>query len=80
MLQILGSTKSRGIKYEVVNMGETAYLPQIRITLQNITSFAKVPSNCKLEDDEMLCELANGNPLNSNESVSKHTISIITLF
>lgn len=72
MPHILGSSKSRAIKYEVVNTGEIAYLPQIKIILQNTTSFSKVPSNCKLEDDEMLCELANGNPLYSNQSVSKY--------
>lgn len=50
-------------------MGETAYLAQIKITLSNITSFAKVPSNCKMEEDEMICDLQNGNPL-----FSKHTV------
>ncbi|XP_063697187.1 integrin alpha-PS3-like [Culicoides brevitarsis] len=61
---ILGSTRTLAVKYEVENIGETAYLAQIKITLSNITSFAKIPSNChKIEEDEMICDLLNGNPL-----------------
>uniref|UniRef100_A0A336MXS4 CSON002754 protein n=1 Tax=Culicoides sonorensis TaxID=179676 RepID=A0A336MXS4_CULSO len=60
---ILGSTRTLAVKYDVENFGETAYLAQIKITLSNVTSFAKVPSNCKMDEDEMICDLESGNPL-----------------
>lgn len=77
---ILGSTRTLAVKYEVENLGETAYLAQIKITLSNITSFAKVPSNCKMEEGEMICDLQNGNPLFSNHRVSHAPLSEYTKF
>lgn len=66
---ILGSTRTMAVKYEVSNNGETAYLAQIRVSLSNMTSFAKIPSNCQLKDDDLLCDLEKGNPLFNNQTV-----------
>lgn len=62
------------VKYEVTNVGETAYLAQIKVSLSNLTSFAKIPSNCQLNDEDLLCDLEKGNPLFSNQTVSLQTL------
>uniref|UniRef100_A0A1B0A219 Integrin alpha second immunoglobulin-like domain-containing protein n=1 Tax=Glossina pallidipes TaxID=7398 RepID=A0A1B0A219_GLOPL len=61
---ILGSSRTFTVTYEIVNKGETAYLPQINITSSNRMPFAKVPSNCKASTDAvMLCDLNRGQPM-----------------
>lgn len=68
---ILGSLNSISVKYDVRNLGEPAYLPQIRISLDNnIASFARIPSSCKLTDTnerELMCDLTKGNPINRDQ-------------
>lgn len=63
------------------NLGEPAYLPQIKITIDNnIASFARIPSSCKLEDInemELLCDLTKGDPIKTNE-IKTLTVSIDT--
>uniref|UniRef100_A0A1A9WWH1 Integrin alpha second immunoglobulin-like domain-containing protein n=1 Tax=Glossina brevipalpis TaxID=37001 RepID=A0A1A9WWH1_9MUSC len=61
---ILGSSRTLSVTYEIINNGETAYLPQINITSSNRVPFAKVPSNCKASTDAvMLCDLNRGQPM-----------------
>lgn len=73
---ILGSTTSLSIEYTVENFGETAYLPQIRITLPDAAIiFTKVPSNCKLDENAinsnvMECDLINGSPMFKNNKAT----------
>lgn len=78
---ILGSLNSISVKYDVTNLGEPAYLPQIKITLDNnIASFARIPSSCKLTDTnerELICDLTKGNPIKINE-LQTLTVSIDT--
>ncbi|XP_065370369.1 integrin alpha-PS3-like isoform X2 [Calliphora vicina] len=57
---ILGSSRTLKVTYEVSNAGETAYLPQINITSSNRMPFAKYPSNCKVYESIMLCDLNRG--------------------
>lgn len=77
----MGSLNSISVKYDVKNKGESAYLPQIRITLDNnVASFARIPSSCKLTDSnekELLCDLTQGNPIKTNEAQTI-TVSIDT--
>lgn len=69
------------IKYDVKNKGEPAYLPQIKITLDNnVASFSRIPSSCKLTDlneRELICDLTHGNPIKTNE-IQTLTVSIDT--
>lgn len=66
------------VKYEVTNLGETAYLAQIRVSLSNMTDFAKIPSNCQLKDFDLMCDLEKGNALFNNQTVScVHDISLL---
>lgn len=63
----MGSTTSLIIIYNVENLGETAYLTQMRITLPHTAiHYTKIPSNCKLDESAaniMECDLNNGLPL-----------------
>lgn len=60
---ILGSTKAITLQYEIQNFGETAYLAQINITIFELVSFMKIPSSCKLDNRQLLCDINNGSPL-----------------
>ncbi|XP_013109885.2 integrin alpha-PS3 [Stomoxys calcitrans] len=73
---ILGSSRTFSVSYEVANNGETAYLPQINITSSNHMPFAKIPSNCKLnqQDSSLLCDLNRGQPMGKG---SKDSINVI---
>lgn len=62
------------ITYEVTNVGETAYLPQINITSSNRLPFAKYPSNCKVHDAVMLCDLNQGQAMAKK---TKDTVTVI---
>ncbi|XP_037824553.1 integrin alpha-PS3-like isoform X1 [Lucilia sericata] len=57
---ILGSSRTLKVTYDVSNTGETAYLPQINITSSNRLPFARYPSNCKVHESVMLCDLNRG--------------------
>lgn len=63
------------MSYNVSNSGETAYLPQINITSSNRMPFAKIPSNCKLNNQDLtlLCDLNHGQPMAKG---SKDTITV----
>lgn len=56
----MGSSRTLKVTYDVTNVGETAYLPQINITSSNRMPFAKYPPNCKVHDSVMLCNLNKG--------------------
>ncbi|XP_061397209.1 integrin alpha-PS3 [Musca vetustissima] len=73
---ILGSSRTFKVSYDVINMGETAYLPQINITSSNRMLFAKIPSNCKhnSQDSMLLCDLNHGQPMAKGTS---DTITVI---
>uniref|UniRef100_A0A1L8EBN8 Putative vitronectin receptor alpha subunit n=1 Tax=Haematobia irritans TaxID=7368 RepID=A0A1L8EBN8_HAEIR len=73
---ILGSSRTFSVSYDVANNGETAYLPQINITSSNHMPFAKIPSNCKMnnQDSSLLCDLNHGQPMSKG---SKDTIAVI---
>lgn len=65
---ILGSTPSLVVAFDIGNIGETAYLAQIRITLPEGILFTKTPSNCKLDFtvpnlNVMECDLNGGMPI-----------------
>lgn len=60
---ILGSTKGITLEYKIENFGETAYLAQINITIFELVSFMKIPSSCKLDNKQLLCDINNGSPL-----------------
>uniref|UniRef100_A0A1I8P8N4 Integrin alpha second immunoglobulin-like domain-containing protein n=1 Tax=Stomoxys calcitrans TaxID=35570 RepID=A0A1I8P8N4_STOCA len=67
---VLGSSRTFKVTYEVINRGETAYLPQINITSSNRMPFAKIPSNCKHnnQDSMLLCDLNQGQPMQEGSS------------
>lgn len=73
---ILGSLSSLLIDYQITNMGETAYLAQIRITLPEMNvAFTKTPSNCVLNDDTsdsnfMICDINRGSPMFKGDTTS----------
>ncbi|XP_005192057.1 integrin alpha-PS3 isoform X2 [Musca domestica] len=73
---ILGSSPTFKVSYDVVNRGETAYLPQINITSSNRMLFAKIPSNCKhnVQDSMLLCDLNRGHHMANGTS---DTITVI---
>ncbi|XP_075168393.1 integrin alpha-PS3-like isoform X2 [Haematobia irritans] len=73
---VLGSSRTFKVSYEVINRGETAYLPQINITSSNRMPFAKIPSNCKHnnQDSMLLCDLNHGQPMTEGTS---DTITVI---
>lgn len=66
---VIGSSKVITIKYEVENIGETAYLPKLQIKCDSST-FARVPSSCHLENEQMLCYLNQKNPIQQSQKVS----------
>ncbi|XP_055536968.1 integrin alpha-PS3-like [Wyeomyia smithii] len=67
---IIGSTRTATLQYEVQNMGENAFLPQLNVTLPSLLSLAKLPPQCKqtnLNDGlNVLCDLNNGLPMRTN--------------
>lgn len=63
MPYILGSTKGITLEYKIENFGETAYLAQINITIFELVSFMKIPSSCKLDNKQLLCDINNNIPL-----------------
>lgn len=73
---VLGSTASIPIEYRVQNIGETAYLARIEITLPETgVAFMKIPSNCKLNDtiatqNVMECDLNGGTPMFNGDRTS----------
>ncbi|KAH8407473.1 hypothetical protein KR222_001829 [Zaprionus bogoriensis] len=67
---ILGSAKTLKLNYEVINHGETAYLPQLNVTSSNRLNFAQIPGNCKIIEAVMLCDLNHGRPLANGDSDS----------
>ncbi|XP_061397206.1 integrin alpha-PS3-like [Musca vetustissima] len=73
---VLGSSRTFSVSYDVSNNGETAYLPQINITSSNRMPFAKIPSNCKTnnQDVSLLCDLNQGQPMAKGAS---DTITVI---
>lgn len=71
---ILGSSRTLTVTYEVSNSGEMAYLPQINITSSNRMPFAKYPSNCKITDAVMLCDLNRGQAMKNG---AKETVTVI---
>ncbi|KAJ6640903.1 Integrin alpha-PS3 [Pseudolycoriella hygida] len=60
---ILGSTKGITLIYTIENFGETAYLAQINVTIFELVSYMKIPSSCKLDNKQLLCDINNGSPL-----------------
>jgi len=66
----LGTTDTLRLNYEVINQGETAYLPQLKVTSTFRLPFAKVPGNCRVRKGVMLCDLNDGRPLASGDSDS----------
>lgn len=60
---VLGSTKALTLEYKIENFGETAYLAQINITIFDLISFMKIPSSCKLDNKQLLCDINSGTPL-----------------
>ena len=76
---VLGSSRTLGIKYEISNLGETAYLTQLRIIIPtNVTQFSKTPPNCNIDSQigEMLCDIGMGKPLEMNTKVAFYRFSI----
>lgn len=69
---MIGSTRTASLQYEVENLGENAFLPQLNVTLPSILSLAKLPSNCKLtnlnDGLNLMCDLNNGLPLRTDGS------------
>lgn len=55
---VLGSTKTLSIHYTIENAGESAYLPQIRITKSPLLSFNRIPPRCLLEQGTLLCDIS----------------------
>ena len=69
---ILGSTKTIDVQYEISNVGETAYLTQLMITIPtNVTQYSRIPPNCKLNQQEslMTCDVSGGKPLAQNDQI-----------
>lgn len=54
----------------VQNTGETAYLAQIKIQInETMMSFMRIPPNCQLIEKDLLCDLKNGKPLPKEDKV-----------
>lgn len=54
---VMGSSRIISMGYTVHNFGELAYLPQMRITKSRQLQFAKIPPNCQVEEESLLCEI-----------------------
>jgi hypothetical protein len=69
---VLGSTKTIAIKYEILNVGESAYLTHLKVTIpSNITQFSRIPSSCRQDSnalDVMICDINTGKPLSKDET------------
>lgn len=65
---LLGSNQTLSVTYEVINLGETAYFPQILVSISNMTTFTQSLSQCSVIDEQLNCELAKS--LSTNENVS----------
>ncbi|XP_016946460.3 integrin alpha-PS3 isoform X1 [Drosophila biarmipes] len=66
----LGTTDTLRLSYEVINQGETAYLPQLNVTSSPGLPFAQVPGNCRVREEVMVCNLNGGRPLANGDSDS----------
>ncbi|XP_055379862.1 integrin alpha-PS3-like, partial [Condylostylus longicornis] len=71
---VLGSSKTISIKYDIINYGETAYLPQLNVTSTIGMPFAKIPSSCKIIEQVLLCDLFQGQPMLNGD---KDSITIV---
>lgn len=72
---LLGSAQSLSIDYDIWNTGETAFLPQLIVrTSPEVLTFMKIPLSCSRPTggnvSELLCDLNNGNPLNSGDKTT----------
>ncbi|XP_059622355.1 integrin alpha-PS3-like [Phlebotomus argentipes] len=56
---ILGSTETFRVQYEVVNHGETAYIPKISVEKSPSLNFMQVLPQCHLDEDIMTCDLSS---------------------
>lgn len=66
---MIGTTNNITLKYEIENFGETAYLAQINITIPEVVSYVKTPSNCQCDNRKLLCNINTGIGLKKGEKV-----------
>lgn len=64
---VKGVTNIIGLTYKIENLGESAYLAQINISVSESISFMKTPSSCKLDKRQLLCNINNGGPLHKGQ-------------
>jgi len=64
--------------YEITNSGEPAYVAQFNVTSSARLPFAKVPGNCRLRHEVMLCDLNGGRALARGDSESLTIIFDVT--
>ena len=67
---VLGSSKTYSITFDVVNVGEPAYLSQINVTSSNRMPFARIPSSCSAIEFVLVCDLYKGQPMLENDKES----------
>ena len=69
---VIGSTRTISVQYDLTNVGETAYLAQMNVTIPSVVRFSKIPSNCQLNDEtrlDLLCDIGRGVPFfNGNKA------------
>ena len=58
------------VTYNVVNHGENAYLPHINITSSNRMPFSKIPFNCNLDTNVLVCSLNQGQAMAQGKELS----------
>ncbi|XP_033156513.1 integrin alpha-PS5 [Drosophila mauritiana] len=66
----LGTSEVFSMRYEITNSGEPAYVAQFKVTSSVRLPFAKVPGNCRVRQELMLCDLNGGLALARGDSES----------
>ncbi|XP_002040109.2 integrin alpha-PS5 [Drosophila sechellia] len=66
----LGTMAVFSMRYEITNNGELAYVAQFKVTSSARLPFARVPGNCRVRQEHMLCDLNGGLALARGDSES----------
>ncbi|XP_039480877.1 integrin alpha-PS5 [Drosophila santomea] len=69
----LGTNESLSLTYEITNSGEPAYVAQLNVTSSARLPFSKVPGNCRVREEVILCDL------NGEQAMTKGDIDSLTI-
>ncbi|XP_043645063.1 integrin alpha-PS5-like [Drosophila teissieri] len=66
----LGTNESLSLTYEITNSGEPAYVAQLNVTSSARLPFSKVPGNCRVREEVILCDLNGQRAMTKGDSES----------